>query len=91
MIDAVAADYIDEVAFVAVAGRSSLDATRAKAPQLFSENLAWGLDDAIWESYAIPGQPATVLVVDGKIADKWFGAIGEDELRSKLDWLVTLV
>jgi hypothetical protein len=70
-----------------VAGRSDYDSTAAGAERLFSDNLAWGLDDSIWQQYGIRGQPATVLVKDGVIVDSWFGVLEEPELRNKLDAL----
>ena len=51
-MDRVAADYQDEVAFLAVAGRAELDRTAERAAELFSSNLPWGLDDALWERAA---------------------------------------
>ena len=88
VVDAVAADYLDDVTFLAVAGRSSFDRTAARATELFSDNLAWGLDDSVWNDYGVFGQPFTVLVADGVIVDSWFGALGEDELRERLDDLI---
>lgn len=90
VVDAVAADYLDDVTFLAVAGKSDLDRTAARANDLLTGNLQWGLDDSIWDLYGVPGQPATVLVVDGVIVDQWFGAAPEDLLRERLDRLVEL-
>lgn len=47
----------------------------------------WGLDESIWDLYGIVGQPATVLIKDGVIIDRWYGAVGEAELRVRLDGL----
>jgi hypothetical protein len=90
VIDTVAADYLDDVAFLAVAGRSDMGRTAPAAAELFSANLSWGLDDSIWDLYGVPGQPATVLIVDGVVVDQWFGALGEVALRERLDRLVAL-
>jgi hypothetical protein len=90
VIDSVAGDYLDQVAFLAVAGRAPMDRTAERAPQLFSDNLKWGLDEEIWRLYGVPGQPASVMIAHGVIVDQWFGAIGEDELRLRLDELVAL-
>lgn len=90
VIDRVAADFLDDVAFVAVAGRADLARTAARAPELFSDNLIWGLGEDVWNLYGIPGQPASVMVAHGVVVDQWFGAIGESELRSRLDRLVSL-
>ena len=76
--------------FLAVAGRGDLGATREAASQTFSDNLDWGLDDSIWDLYGIPGQPASILVTNGVVVDKWFGAIGDQELRTRLDNLLAI-
>ncbi len=90
VIDEVASDYTDSVAFLAVAGRGDLGATREEADRLFSDNLMWGLDDSIWDLYGVPGQPASILISQGVIVDMWFGAVGEQELRDRLDDLVAV-
>jgi len=89
VIDSIAGDYLDEVAFVAVAGRSSFDRTAAEAERLFSENLRWGLDESIWDLYGVFGQPYTVLISgDDRQVDAWFGLRAEDDIRASLDELV---
>ncbi len=91
MIDAVASDYQDSITFIAVAGRSDFDSSAAQAERLFSDNLLWGLDDSIWDLYDILGQPASVMITgDNILVEGWYGALGEDELRSKFDYLVSL-
>ena len=65
--------------------------TAERASQWFSDNLSWGLDESIWDLYGIPGQPASVLITGNEvIVDGWFGAVGEERLRSALDRLVAL-
>lgn len=64
--------------------------TAERAEELFSENLAWGLDDRIWDLYGVPGQPATILIANGTIVDQWFGAAPEDFIRERLDALISL-
>ena len=79
------------MSFVAVAGRSDLDSTTGVAHDLLSANVPWGLDQSVWELYDILGQPASVIVTgDDVIVESWYGAIGEAELRNKLDYLVSL-
>lgn len=90
VVDEVANDYVDDIAFLAVAGRGDLGATTEEAARLFTDNLMWGLDDSIWDLYGIPGQPASILITDGVVVDAWFGAIGERELREKLDTMLSL-
>lgn len=91
-IDTVAADYLDEVTFVAVAGRSSLEASRPRVGVWFSpDRLLWGYDDGLWQTYMVRGQPVSFLISsDGIIVDQWFGHSGEDELRVRLDRLVAI-
>ena len=90
VVDEVAADYEDDVRFVAVAGRGSLDDTAAEADALFSR-LDWGLDDSIWELYGVFGQPVTVLISGGDVVvDTWAGALAGDDIRARLDSLVAL-
>ena len=85
-----AADYQDDVQFLAVAGRSDMGSTADRAAELLTDNVDWGLDDSIWDLYGIPGQPATVLISQGVIVDQWFGAQGEDFLRERIESLLNL-
>ncbi len=88
VVDRVAADYLEDVTFLAVAGRAPLDRTEAQAAELFSTNLHWGLDDSIWELYGVFGQPYTVLIdAGGGIVDAWYGTLPETELRTKIEAL----
>jgi hypothetical protein len=90
VVDSVASDYLGDVSFLAVAGRSDMARTAEAADELFSGNLAWGLDDRVWDLYGVPGQPATILISNGVIVDQWFGAAPEEFLRERLDRLVSL-
>lgn len=90
VIDQVANDYINDITFLAVAGRGDLDSTRDRAADLFSNNIIWGLDDDIWSLYGIPGQPTSVLIANGVVVDLWFGALAEPEMRKRLDNLVAV-
>ena len=78
-------EYLEDVTFLAVAGRSNPEASAAAAAELFSDNLLWGYDESIWDLYGVPGQPVSVLIQSGAIVDVWFGAIGHEALREKLD------
>ena len=74
-----------------MAGRSDFDSSAAVAGDLLSENVKWGLDDSIWDLYDVLGQPASVMITgDDFIVDVWYGAIGEEQLRAKFDYLVSL-
>lgn len=90
VVDTVSNDYLDDVTFLAIAGRGDLGKTTEVASGLFSENLSWGLDDGVWDLYGVRGQPTSLLVVDGVVVDFWFGAIGEVALRENLDAVVAL-
>ena len=90
VIDEVSNDYLDDVDFLALAWKGSLAKTTERAESLFSDNLRWGLDEDVFRLYGVPGQPASVIVVQGVIVDAWFGAIGEAELRNRLDSVVAL-
>jgi len=90
VIDAVAPDYQDEITIVAVAGRSTPEASANRVGDWFSpDRLLWGYSDDVWTLYGIPGQPVSVLITsDGFEVDRWFGAVGESELRNSLDQLL---
>jgi hypothetical protein len=91
VVDAISEDYRDRIEFVAVAGRSDLEASRARVGVWFSpDNLLWGYDDELWGLYGIPGQPSSVLITEGVIVGGWFGALPEDEFRAQLDRLLEL-
>ncbi|MFH2071522.1 MAG: hypothetical protein ABIJ75_01590 [Actinomycetota bacterium] len=90
VIDAVASDYQDQITFVAVAGRSTPEASAERVGTWFSpDRILWGYSDDIWALYGVPGQPVSVLITsDGFEVDRWFGAVGEAELRAALVQLV---
>jgi hypothetical protein len=85
VIDQVAGDYQSDFEFLAIAWKSDPARAEERAAELFSDNLKWGIDESIFNLYGIPGQPASVIVTNGVIVDAWFGAIGEGELRTRLD------
>ncbi len=90
VIDEVANDYLDDVEFLAIAWKSDFNRAQERADELFSDNLKWGIDEKVFELYGVPGQPASVIVAQGIVVDAWFGAVGEDELRRRLDAVVAL-
>lgn len=92
MVDAVASDYLDSVTFLAVAGRSDLEASERRVGNWFSpDRLLWGYDDDLWSLYGVRGQPATILISsDDVVVDGWFGGLGEAETRAALDRLVEI-
>lgn len=90
VVDAVQPDYADTVQFIAVAGQAGLDETRARADELLL-NTEWGLDESIWDLYGVRGQPVSFLITGNDVVvGNWFGAVGEDALRTALDELVAL-
>lgn len=94
VVDALAAEYADRVDFVAPAWKSSLEATRARAAELFQSGvIKWGLDEDedIFAKYGVPYQPVTVLIsADRSVVDTWPGMRPEPEIRAALDELVAL-
>ncbi len=92
MIDAVASDYQDSITFLAVAGRSSPDASALRVGSWFSpDRILWGYSDELWPVYEIFGQPASVLISgDDVIVGGWYGALDEAALRAQLDALVAV-
>ena len=89
VVEALAGSYGDDVTFLAIAGRSSLDATTAVANQLIpSGDVLWTLDESIWEAYQVFGQPVTYVVsAGGAVVDSWSGLRSESEIRGVLDEL----
>jgi hypothetical protein len=89
VVDEIAADYGDQVRFVAVAGRAGLSETTDIADRLIS-NLEWGLDDSLWDLYGVPYQPVTFLITgDDIIFERFDGVLyGPDELRERIDALL---
>jgi thioredoxin-like negative regulator of GroEL len=88
VLDDVASGYLDDVKFLAVAGRSTEAETRERAGEWFSDNISWTFDMDIWSLYGVFGQPTTFLIDDGRVLDMWFGALGEEQLREKLDGFI---
>lgn len=92
VIDAVASDYQDDVVFLAIAGRSSFEASARRAGDWFStDRLRWGYADDLWALYEIVGPPASILISgDDVVVAGWYGAAGEAALREQLDALVAI-
>jgi hypothetical protein len=94
VVDDIAAEYADSVDFVAPAWKGSLEATTARARELFqSGRVLWGLDAAeeIFGLYGVPYQPVTVLIAaDKTVVESWAGLRSETEIRDALDRLVAL-
>lgn len=92
VVDQLAVEYEDEIAFIALAWRGSLEKTTERARELLSSGgVRWGLDadEVVFGAYGVPYQPVTVMIVNGTIVDQWSGALGEAALREKLDTLAS--
>jgi hypothetical protein len=94
VVDSLAAEYSDEVDFVAPAWKSTFDLTRDRANELFqSGEVMWGLDEEeeVFSAYGIPYQPVTVLIAgDQTVVEAWDGLRPEDDIRTALDNLIGL-
>lgn len=94
VVDNLATEYADQVDFVAPAWKSSFEATRVRAEQLFGSGaVMWGLDEdeEIFGLYGVPYQPVTVLIAaDGTVVEAWDGLRAEDEIRAALGELIAL-
>ena len=94
VVDKVAAEYSDQVEFVAVAWQSTFDRTAERAAQLMpSGAMRWGLDEdaEVFSAYGVPYQPVTVLITGTDVeVDRWPGARSETEIREALDDLIAL-
>lgn len=92
VVDKLATEYGDRVAFVAPAWKGTLEDTAVRAAELLvSGEVRWGLDEdeEVFEAFGVPYQPVTVLIDSGgRIVDSWAGARSEDEMRSALESLV---
>ena len=90
VVDAVASDYQGQITFLAVAGRSTPEASASRVGVWFSpERLMWGYSDDMWALFGVPGQPVSVLLTsDGFEVDRWFGQASEADLRAALDQLI---
>ena len=94
VIDGLAAEFSDRIDFVAPAWKSSLEATAARAEELFtSGEILWGLDEDedIFSAYGVPYQPVTVLIgADKTVVEAWAGLRSEEGIRIALDNLIAL-
>lgn len=94
VVDSLAAEYAEQVDFVAPAWKSSYQATESRAEELFeSGRILWGLDDDedIFGRYGVPYQPVTVLIAaDRTIVESWPGLRAEEEIRAAIENLIAL-
>lgn len=89
VVDNLAAEYGDRVAFVAPAWKSDPAAAEARAGELLSSGqVMWGLDQSeeIFAAYGVSYQPAGAIVDgDGTLVETWPGARPEAELRASIE------
>ena len=94
VVDAIAKDYGDDIAFVAIAWKGTYDDTAAQAANLMqSGKIDWALDDdaEIFSLYGVPYQPVSFLITgDDKVYDTWPGVRDEAAIRRALDSLLGL-
>ncbi len=94
VVDKLAVEYEDRVAFVAVAWKSSFEATSTRAAELMpSGAIRWGLDEGeeVFSAYGVPYQPVTVLITGSDVeVQRWPGAQTEAEIRQALEDLIAL-
>jgi hypothetical protein len=94
VIDSLAAEYADQVDFVAPAWKSNFEATQSRADELLqSGQVMWGLDadEEIFSSYGVPYQPVTVLIAgDQTVVEAWDGLRSEEDIRSAIENLIEL-
>lgn len=93
VIDRLAAEYSEQVAFVAPAWKGTPEDTARRAAELLpSGEVMWGLDqdESIFAAYGIPYQPAVVLIGShGDVVDQWVGARSEEETRAAVESLLS--
>lgn len=94
VVDSLAAEYSDQVDFVAPAWKSDFEATRKRAGELFGSGaVMWGLDEDedVFTLFGVPYQPITVLIAhDDTVVESWFGIRSSDEIRAAIENLISL-
>jgi hypothetical protein len=94
VIDKLAVEYADRVEFVAIAWKSSFDATARRASDLMpSGAMRWGLDEReeIFSLYGMSYQPNSLLITGTDVeVERWFGARSEGQMRQALEDLIAL-
>lgn len=92
VIDQLAAEYSDRVAFVAPAWKGTPEDTADRAGELLaSGEVMWGLDEdeSVFAAYGIPYQPAVVLIgEDRSVREGWLGTRSEEEMRASIESLL---
>jgi thiol-disulfide isomerase/thioredoxin len=93
-VDQMAAEFGEEVDFVAPAWKGTEEATAERATEFFrSGQIKWGLDadEEIFDLYAVPYQPVTFLIAaDDTIVDSWPGVRGPEAIRTAIEGLISV-
>ncbi len=87
VIDALAQEYAGKVDVIAIAWASTHDKTAAAAGGLLPSGATrWTLDEdnSVFAAFAVNSQPVAILATAGVEVNRWFGNIGEEELRQGL-------
>jgi hypothetical protein len=94
VVDEIAKEYGEDIAFVAVAWKGSYNDTASRAAELLqSGKVDWALDEdaEIFSLYGVPYQPVSFLITgDDKVFDTWPGVRSETAIREALDSLLDL-
>ena len=94
VVDDLAAEYGDQIDFVAPAWKGSQEATAARGNELFqSGNVYWGLDEQeeVFSAYGIPYQPVTILIAhDRTVVTEWAGMQDPAQIEAWLNELISL-
>lgn len=94
VVDTLAQEYGDRVAFVAPAWKSDLASTASRAAEALPSGVVkWGLDEKeqVFAAYGVPYQPVTVLIgADGTVVDAWPGARSESDMRASIENLLAV-
>jgi hypothetical protein len=92
VVDNLAVEYGDRVAFVAPAWKASLADTARRAAELLPSGIVqWGLDadEAVFAAFGVPFQPVTVLIgADKTVVEQWVGVRSEAETRAAIERLI---
>jgi len=93
VLEQVSADYEGQVAFLAIGGSGTAEATAERAEEWIpSGRVMWGLDESlrIWSIFGVSGTPSTILMgPDGEVITGWAGERAEAEMRQAIDLLIS--
>ena len=94
VVDQLAAEYADQVDFVAPAWKADFESTAFRAEELLrSGEVMWGLDEdeTVFGLYGVPYQPVTILIgADRTVVETWPGLRTEEEMRQSIEDLISL-